>query len=113
MPETPAKPVHLDLKKEVALTVQWSDGRISIYPIAYLRKYSPSADARQLREEMAKNPLAVLPASSHSGPITATGAELVGNYAIRIIFSDGHDTGLYSWDYLREIDPGKHPSANS
>jgi DUF971 family protein len=29
----------------------------------------------------------------------------VGNYAIRIRFSDGHDTGLYSWDYLRRIDP--------
>jgi len=106
MPEA-AKPVHLDLKKEVALTVHWSDGRVSIYPIAYLRKLSPSADAKMLREEMAKNPLAVLPASSGSGPLVATGAELVGNYAIRIIFSDGHDTGLYSWEYLREIDPNK------
>jgi DUF971 family protein len=31
---------------------------------------------------------------------------MVGNYAIRIRFSDGHDTGIYSWAYLREIDPG-------
>jgi DUF971 family protein len=62
---------------------------------------------RQLREEMKKNPLAVLPASAtrSSGPLTALGAELVGNYAIRIRFSDGHDTGIYSWSYLREIDP--------
>jgi DUF971 family protein len=30
---------------------------------------------------------------------------MVGNYAIRIRFSDGHDTGIYSWAYLREIDP--------
>ena len=108
MPDpTPIKPLDLDLKKDTALTVKWADGRVSIYPIAYLRKLSPSADARQLREEMAKNPLTVLPASTGSGPITATGAELVGNYAIRILFSDGHDTGLYSWDYLREIDPNK------
>jgi DUF971 family protein len=54
---------------------------------------------------MERNPLTVLPASTASGPLTATGAELVGNYAIRILFSDGHDTGLYSWLYLREIDP--------
>ena len=37
--------------------------------------------------------------------LTALGAELVGNYALRINFSDGHSTGIYSWDYLREIDP--------
>jgi len=51
--------------------------------------------------------LHVLPASAanRAGPITAESAELVGNYALRIIFSDGHKTGLYSWAYLREIDP--------
>jgi hypothetical protein len=35
----------------------------------------------------------------------ALNTELVGNYAPRITFSDGHSTGIYSWDYLREIDP--------
>jgi DUF971 family protein len=68
---------------------------------------SPSADNRALKEQLAKNPLTVLPANvaMQSGPITATDAEFVGNYAIKIRFSDGHDTGLYSWAYLREIDP--------
>lgn len=109
MNATQVKPRHLDLQKDKALVVQWSDGRVSIYPIAYLRKMSPSADARQLREEMASNPLTVLPASKSGSdaPLTATGAELVGNYAIRIHFSDGHDTGIYSWNYLRGIDPNR------
>ena len=103
------KPVHLDLKKDRGLTVQWADGSTSFYSIAYLRKMSPSADTKQLREEMARNPLTVLPASMArtSGPLTAIDAEFVGNYAVRIKFSDGHDTGLYSWKYLRDIDPGK------
>jgi len=107
------KPVHLDLRRDEGLTVQWSDGRESFYPIAYLRKMSPSADARQLREEMQSNPLTVLPAAmaGHEGPVTAVDAELVGNYAIRIRFSDGHQTGIYSWPYLREIDPGDDPTA--
>ena len=62
----------------------------------------------QLREEMARNPLTVLPPSAgHAGPLEATGAELVGQYAIRITFSDGHDTGIYSWSYLRQIDPDR------
>jgi DUF971 family protein len=68
---------------------------------------SPSAEARELRAEMARNPLTVLPAkvTQHRGPLTALNAEMVGNYAIRIRFSDGHDTGLFTWRYLREIDP--------
>jgi DUF971 family protein len=105
----PVHPVHLDLKRDTALTVRWSDGTTSVYPIAYLRRMSPSADARQLREEMARNPLTVLPASAgrSSGPLTAEGAEMVGNYALRVRFSDGHDTGIYSWSYLREIDPDR------
>ena len=101
-------PSHIDLKKDRGLTVQWSDGTTSYFSIAYLRKMSPSAEARELREQQAKNPLAILPASAlkaGSGTLTAEGAELVGNYALRIRFSDGHDTGIYSWVYLRQIDP--------
>ncbi len=107
----PNRPKHLDLKKDKGLTVQWNDGAMSFYPIAYLRRMSPSAEARMLREEMAKNPLTVLPVSSTApdAALTATGAEMIGNYAVRIVFSDGHDTGIYSWEYLRQIDPGPQP----
>ncbi len=102
------RPKHIDLKKDTALTIQWSDGQTSVYPIAHLRKYSPSAEARELRKEMDRNPLTVLPVgASTDGTITATNIEMVGNYAIRITFSDGHDTGIYTWPYLREIDPEK------
>lgn len=104
----PPRPEHLDLKKDQGLTVHWSDGRKSFYSIAYLRRMSPSADARILREQMEKNPLTVLPASTvgtGDKPLTALDAQMVGNYAIKISFSDGHDTGIYSWVYLREIDP--------
>ncbi|MEX2219465.1 MAG: DUF971 domain-containing protein [Phycisphaerales bacterium] len=100
-------PRNIDLKKDRGLTVEWADGATSYYSIPYLRKMSPSAEARELREEMARNPLTVLPASSARapGPLTALDAELVGNYALRIRFSDGHATGIYSWPYLRSIDP--------
>jgi len=107
-------PRKLDLKKDRGLTVEWADGATSYYSISLLRRLSPSAEARQLREEMKKNPLTVLPASASSsgGPLTALGAELVGNYALRIRFSDGHDTGIYTWEYLRSIDPdGPKPEA--
>ncbi|MEK6701249.1 MAG: DUF971 domain-containing protein [Planctomycetota bacterium] len=100
-------PAKLDLKKDRGLTVQWADGTTSYYSIAYLRRMSPSADMRQLRDEMVSNPLTVLPnkPGGRPGPLVAESAEMVGNYAIKIRFSDGHDTGIFSWRYLRQIDP--------
>lgn len=104
-------PTDIDLKKDRGLTIRWADGSSSYYSIAYLRRMSPSADMKQLRAEMKKNPLTVLPGQAgEAGPVVARTAELVGNYAIRIRFSDGHDTGIYSWAYLREIDPANQPT---
>ena len=98
-------PTRIDLKKDQGLTIEWADGSASYYPIAYLRKWSPSADSKELRAEQKRNPLMVLPGGGSAGPLTALGAELVGNYALRIRFSDGHDVGIYSWEYLWSIDP--------
>ena len=69
---------------------------------------SQPGHARPRRVERARNPRTVLPrggAPASTSPLSALSAELVGNYALRIRFSDGHDTGLFSWAYLREIDP--------
>lgn len=101
------QPRLLDLKKDRGLTVEWADGYTSYYSIAYLRRMSPSADQRELLKEMESNPLTVLPArlAARGASLVAESAELVGNYALRIAFSDGHDTGIFSWAYLRSIDP--------
>lgn len=107
MDELPPRHLHLD--RERGLDVEWSDGLRVHYPVGWLRRMSPSADARELRREMEENPLTVLPATA-SGPLSATAIEPVGNYAIRIRFSDGHASGIYSWSYLREIDPSKRDS---
>ncbi|MDX9910360.1 MAG: DUF971 domain-containing protein [Phycisphaerales bacterium] len=113
-------PHRLDLKKDRGLTIEWADGSTSYFTIAYLRRMSPSADMIELREQMRKNPLTVLPSGGggssgggggSGGELVAMDAELVGNYAIRIRFSDGHSTGIYSWDYLREIDPAREGAA--
>lgn len=106
-------PKTIDLQRDRGLTVEWDDGTTSFYPIAHLRRMSPSAEARELREQLARNPLTVLPAGEVGGALTAVDAELVGNYAIRIRFSDGHATGLYSWAYLRSIDPAARPAPQS
>ncbi len=98
-------PKHLDVKKDAGLSVTWSDGTTSFFSVRDLRRHSPSADQRELRSAMDRNPLTVLPASAatSSGPLRIEEAELVGNYAIRLTFSDGHHTGIFSWVYLREM----------
>lgn len=98
-------PRHLHLDRERGLDVEWSDGRRCHYPLAWLRRMSPSADARELRREIESNPLTVLPSGGDSGPLRAESIEPVGTYAIRLRFSDGHASGIYSWQYLREIEP--------
>jgi len=107
----PHRPLSIDLDRSRHLVIRWDDDRVSTYPIGLLRRLSPSADARELRKEIESNPLAVLPTGGGSGggPLTAESAELVGNYALRITFSDGHATGIYSWGYLRQIDPDAPP----
>ena len=99
------QPKSIDLDREKGLTILWNDGVRSFYPLAYLRRMSPSADMRQLRTEMATNRLVVLPDTGPAQDLRATDAQLVGHYALRITFSDGHRTGIYSWRYLRSIDP--------
>jgi DUF971 family protein len=98
----PLEPAHLDVRKTEGLHVEWSDGSTSFYPCDLLRRMSPSADSRVMRSEIRDNPLAILP-KTPSGPITIQNAELVGNYAIRFTFSDGHTAGIYSWDYLKSL----------
>jgi DUF971 family protein len=108
------RPLHIDLDRDRGLTIRWDDGASHFVTVAVLRRHSPSAEQRELRAELARNPLAVLPAGTGgSGPLRALAVEAVGHYAVRIRFSDGHDTGIYSWKLLRELceQHGKPPAA--
>ena len=76
--------------------------RNNVLPLRPAQAHVPSADSKQTREDLQQNPLAILP-SSKGGPITIEDAQIVGNYAIRFTFSDGHTAGIYSWEYLRSL----------
>ncbi len=106
-------PTRLDLKRNERLEVQWQDGVLGIYPIALLRAMCPCAKCKDDRKAAppASNPagkkrtsLTVLP-GDHSKPLSVLSAEMVGNYAIKLDWSDGHSSGIYSFQYLREICP--------
>lgn len=82
-----------------ALILTYSDGQEYTLPAEYLRVYSPSAEVRGHGEgnetlQFGKR------------LVTVTTLEKAGNYALQIVFSDGHDSGIYSWDYLQALAEG-------
>jgi DUF971 family protein len=94
-----AKPTPTEIKlhqKSRVLEVSFSDGSRFELPYEFLRVYSPSAEVRghgpgQEVLQIGKKEVDIL------------NLEPVGSYAVQPHFSDGHSTGIYSWDYLYEI----------
>ena len=78
------------------LEIDFSDGRSFRLPCEFLRVFSPSAEVRGHGPGQE-----ILQVGKRDVVVTAV--EPVGSYALKLVFSDGHDTGLYSWDYLYEL----------
>ena len=92
-PKTP-QPTEIKLHQTSrVLEIAFADGRTFKLPYEYLRVYSPSAEVRGHGPGQE-----VLQVGKRE--VTIKEVEAVGHYAIRPLFSDGHDTGIYSWDYL-------------
>ncbi len=88
------RPTEIKLhQKSRVLEIGFDDGKSFQLECELLRVYSPSAEVRGHGRGQE-----VLQIGKKDVEITAV--EPVGNYAVRLVFSDGHDTGLYSWDYL-------------
>ena len=95
--ETRHWPVEIRLlKAEKRLDVAFDDGRSFSYPAELLRVESPSAEVQGHGASQKQ----VVSGRRHVGIL---GLEQVGNYAVRIRFDDLHDSGIFSWQYLREL----------
>lgn len=82
--------------KSRVLEVSFDDGSVFELPYEYLRVFSPSAEVRghgpgQEQLQLGKHAVGIAK------------VEPVGNYAVKLVFDDGHDTGLYTWAYLYEL----------
>jgi len=109
--DTRRKPtsVKIHVSSGAGVDIAWSDGHASHYDFTYLRERCPCAtcnDEREIRKAFS----AAVPAAPAALPIfkprpRAQAATSVGNYAIQISYSDGHGTGIYSYDYLRTLCP--------
>lgn len=85
------------------LIIEWSDGHRSSYAYQYLRDHCPCATCLDSEPAPAweSGPLPMF----GSGPLKPEKAELVGRYALQIYWSDGHSSGIYTFDYLRDLCP--------
>ena len=83
-------------KQEKVLEVAFDDGARFSLPAEYLRVESPSAEVQGHGPGQKQ----IIAGRRHVGIMTI---EPVGNYAIRLIFDDLHDTGIYSWEYLHQL----------
>jgi DUF971 family protein len=103
MPASDPWPIELKLDKDRSLlTATFDDGAALALPAELLRVMSPSAEVQGHSPEQR----VTVPGKK---AVRIVRLEPVGNYAARIVFDDGHDSGLYTWAYLREL--GEHKEA--
>lgn len=92
-----AFPVDISLhKKSKRFDIAFDDGSSFSFPFEFLRVFSPSAEVTGHTPDQAK-----LQVGKRDVDIKAV--EPTGRYALRFVFDDGHDSGIYSWDYLKDL----------
>lgn len=101
MSDTKPHPSSINLHQQSrVLEIEYDDGAKFELPCEYLRVFSPSADVKGHGPGQE-----VLQVGKEN--VNIKEIEPVGNYAIKLIFDDGHCTGLYTWDYLYELGEAK------
>ncbi|MEE9251872.1 MAG: DUF971 domain-containing protein [Thermodesulfobacteriota bacterium] len=97
------KPNEITEFSQSALLITWEDGHESVYTYEELREVCPCAACNTdgKREEKPKSGFRRIPLRVSRANVTSKRIEDVGSYAIRFYWSDGHDTGIYTFDFLR------------
>ena len=94
-------------EKDREMIITWKDGHISAYDFSLLRNACPCAECRGGHENMGPEPDPdVFEMPSEISPRTSIAdIESVGSYALTPYWEDGHQFGIYNWDYLRKLCP--------
>ena len=98
------QPTKLELVESNRLRITWSDGQVREYLLRELRDKCPCATCREKRNAPRPSPLQLhILSAAEAQPLRITAMKPVGNYAYSIDFSDGHNTGIYTLESLREM----------
>jgi len=98
-------PEHIAISKSKGIKIDWKDGHHSDYGLTYLRDKCPCATCTGAHGTPPREPEANNPFQMYKPALKMLGVEPVGNYAIRINWSDGHNSGIYSYEHFRRICP--------
>jgi DUF971 family protein len=106
------KSVKVNLTNGTGMDIEWKDGHQSHYPFVFLRDACPCALCDEERSKSNREPGEAPKPAPGSLPMFKAAAkplsaEAVGKYAIRFNWNDGHELGIYSWGFLREVCPCK------
>ena len=96
-------PEHIAISKSKGIKIDWKDGHTSDYSLTYLRDKCPCATCAGTHGTPPRPPEAGNPFPMFKPALKMLSVEPVGNYAIRIGWSDGHNTGIYSYEHFRRI----------
>lgn len=109
--------VRIHVSSGAGVDITWADAHVSHYDFAYLREHCPCATCNEERDkkEQLKGPSSgqFAPLPMFKPKARAQSATQVGNYAIQISFTDGHSTGIYSYEFLRSLCPCQQCSTKS
>ncbi len=92
-------------RNERVLIINWSDGRSSRLSFAGLRAVCPCVECKGGHDNMGGPPDLDVMRSAKDDDLNLESVEAVGSYALQFQWSDGHWTGIYTWEYLRLADP--------
>jgi len=98
-------PEHIAISKSKGIKIDWKDGHHSDYGLTFLRDKCPCATCTGAHGTPPRQPEADNPFQMFKPALKMLGVEPVGNYAIRINWSDGHSSGIYSYEHFRRICP--------
>lgn len=104
-------PEHIAISKSTGIEIDWKDGHHSSYGVTYLRDWCPCANCTGSHGTEPRTKSTDKPSKAgdlfpmYKAKDRMTGIEPMGNYALKITWSDGHASGIYSYDHLRTICP--------
>jgi DUF971 family protein len=98
------RPITLKKEGEDRLIIEWSDGQRTTHTWQNLRANCPCATCREERVKPPDPFRIISPSEFAAGPLRPVAMTPVGRYAYKITWNDGHDTGIYSFEALRELD---------
>jgi len=109
MIRTSAEPEHIAISKSKGISIDWADKHRSEFLLAYLRDNCPCATCTGAHgtepQKSNYSSTDANPFQMFKPALKMLDVEPMGNYAIKIAWNDNHSSGIYSWDYLRNICP--------